>query len=400
MDRRHHRSRLLAALAAVAASGLLVGAGPVFGVTLAPEPVHARSDRQERMPAGDGGWVTWSQSVDSSAWDYNVYAQKGSAKPVKVSRRSSAEDDGWSVGPLGGGIDGSRIVYTERGLDFAYDLYVFDLSSGRRTRLPKAVNSDTFELHPTISGAWVLFGRDSGFRTWVFLYNLRTLELRLLARTREESGYYVEPGQVNGRFATWSRWGGPDDEGNVFRYDIRTKVSTKIPRPIPFTYQGDSSVGVDGTVYYERSSPSCGYDAELARYPVGGPAESLHAFPPGHDMGSTFVDDRPDGSRAVFAEVTTCGGGYDAVRFPDRFGLTVTRAGTGSGVVVSQPAGINCGEDCEEVFSRRLTVTLTAAPSPGSRVTQWSEPACGGQLTCAVPVRAAERVSVTFSDGS
>ena len=37
----------------------------------------------------------------------------------------------------------------------------------------------------------------------------------------------------------------------------------------------------------------------------------------------------------------------------DRYPLTVTKAGNGSGAVVSMPAGIECGNDCAEVFRVR-----------------------------------------------
>ena len=42
------------------------------------------------------------------------------------------------------------------------------------------------------------------------------------------------------------------------------------------------------------------------------------------------------------------------------FTLSVTKAGTGSGTVSSNPAGINCGADCSEAYSPGTVVTLTA----------------------------------------
>jgi hypothetical protein len=65
----------------------------------------------------------------------------------------------------------------------------------------------------------------------------------------------------------------------------------------------------------------------------------------------------------------------DAVRFvPAGVAgeLTVTPVGTGSGTVVSAPAGISCGTDCREIYANGTVVTLTALAAPGSMFAGWS----------------------------
>jgi hypothetical protein len=52
--------------------------------------------------------------------------------------------------------------------------------------------------------------------------------------------------------------------------------------------------------------------------------------------------------------------------------LTVTRSGTGSGTVISSPAGINCGADCTEEYQPNSVVTLSAAAATYSTFTRWS----------------------------
>lgn len=92
--------------------------------------------------------------------------------------------------------------------------------------------------------------------------------------------------------------------------------------------------------------------------------------------------------------------------------LTVTR--TGAGTVTSDPAGINCGDDCSEPYPsstdqvciengpcRNVTlyqsVTLTAAPAPGWAFQSWSSNCSGTGTTCTVAVNeATESVSATF----
>jgi hypothetical protein len=52
--------------------------------------------------------------------------------------------------------------------------------------------------------------------------------------------------------------------------------------------------------------------------------------------------------------------------------LIVTRTGNGSGTVTSNPAGIDCGADCTEVYINGMEVTLTATPDAGSVFGGWS----------------------------
>ncbi len=75
--------------------------------------------------------------------------------------------------------------------------------------------------------------------------------------------------------------------------------------------------------------------------------------------------------------------------------LSVTSAGTGSGVVSSSPAGISCGADCSEPYASGTVVTLTATPASGSTFAGWSG-ACSGTAACTVTMNGAASVTATF----
>ena len=82
---------------------------------------------------------------------------------------------------------------------------------------------------------------------------------------------------------------------------------------------------------------------------------------------------------------------------PQRFNLTVSKAGTGSGTVTSNPAGINCGSTCTATYNAGTVVTLTASAAAGSTFSGWSGGGCSGTGTCSVPVNSTTAVSATFT---
>lgn len=76
--------------------------------------------------------------------------------------------------------------------------------------------------------------------------------------------------------------------------------------------------------------------------------------------------------------------------------LTVSKTGTGSGLVTSSPVGIDCGVSCSTRFSHGSSVTLTASANAGSVFLGWSG-ACSGTGTCTVTMTADTAVSANFA---
>ena len=81
--------------------------------------------------------------------------------------------------------------------------------------------------------------------------------------------------------------------------------------------------------------------------------------------------------------------------FAPTFALTVTPAGTGSGVVTSNVGGISCPGTCSANYASGM-VTLTATPD-GADTFVWSGD-CTGSATCIVTMSAARNVTVTYTD--
>jgi hypothetical protein len=77
------------------------------------------------------------------------------------------------------------------------------------------------------------------------------------------------------------------------------------------------------------------------------------------------------------------------------YSLSVYKAGAGSGVVASVPAGISCGADCSEAYAASTVVVLSAQAAAGSVFTGWSG-ACSGTGTCSVAMSSAKAVNANF----
>lgn len=54
------------------------------------------------------------------------------------------------------------------------------------------------------------------------------------------------------------------------------------------------------------------------------------------------------------------------------FTLVVSKTGSGDGTIVSDPAGITCGSDCEGTYPALTRVRLNAIPEPGSEFVSWN----------------------------
>jgi hypothetical protein len=78
-----------------------------------------------------------------------------------------------------------------------------------------------------------------------------------------------------------------------------------------------------------------------------------------------------------------------------QYGLSITKSGTGSGVVTSSPVGISSGTSCAASYGAGTMVTLVANPDETSTFTGWSG-ACSGPGICTVTMDAAQAVIANF----
>jgi hypothetical protein len=81
----------------------------------------------------------------------------------------------------------------------------------------------------------------------------------------------------------------------------------------------------------------------------------------------------------------------------NQYSLVVDKNGTGSGTVTSNPAGINCGQDCQEDYNLGTLVTLTATPQQGSNFVRWEGDCSGTSPTCQLTMNKNKNVTAVFN---
>lgn len=119
-------------------------------------------------------------------------------------------------------------------------------------------------------------------------------------------------------------------------------------------------------------------------------------YPASEGIGRTCIPYPVDGGVNIDAPIADDTDAGDAMG-PDaqtNGAISVTKDGTGTGLVVSTPGGINCGSTCSADFPLGDTVTLTATADQSSDFTGWSGGSCSGTSTC--DAMAGDSVTATF----
>ncbi len=175
-------------------------------------------------------------------------------------------------------------------------------------------------------------------------------------------------------FGGWD--GDPDCADGVVTMDgdrTCTAIFDGSTRDLTVTIAGSGA----GSVTSQPPGIDCGSDCSES-YAEG----SLVTLNATAGAGSSFAGwsgdaDCADGTVTMDVHLT-CTATFDGTGGGGGRMLTVSRAGSGAGVVTSSPAGIDCGSDCQESYGEGSQVSLTASAATGSSFSGWS-----GDADCA-----------------
>jgi hypothetical protein len=204
--------------------------------------------------------------------------------------------------PLGGDV--MTYAYSPTQKTTHWDVRVWNLDAQANVALPGGINTTKDEENPSISGDYLLYGRapqGTVFSQRILLYRFSTDETITIAEAPDRGN--VTSNVVAGDWAVYTackaNW-----VCNVFRYQISTGDTVKIPNPDRATYW--PTVTTDGTVYYVLGSPRyCGYHTKIMRW-NGGAASALFSFPNGIEIGQMSAVDEGSGPVVFFSRVD-CG---------------------------------------------------------------------------------------------
>jgi len=158
------------------------------------------------------------------------------------------------------------------------------------------------------------------------------------------------------------------------------------------TYNLAVTASDHGTIISSPSGIVCGDDCtEVYNY---GTAVSLVATPDtGYMLSAWSGDCSGSGSCSVTMDQDRS---VAATFVPAAYTLTVSSDGTGSGMVSSDIAGINCGSDCSAIYAAMANISLHATPGTGSVFSGWTGD-CSGTEDCSLLMDRDHAVVALFS---
>jgi hypothetical protein len=273
-------------------------------VALTALPVKAKPAIDETNASAGSGHLAWDQESTQALGHFDEFAQVGGST-IKVNQNGTQG--------MGGGIDGSTLIFEQiTGSDD--NIMTYNFATGRRTPVRSLNTWSGRQVHPTISGRWVLLDRQkSGGLSTVILFNRRTHGTRTIAK-ETVPWRFVYAGQVAGDYAVWGE--GTPKSWDVFLYNIAKRTSRRIPRPSWVSFQYMPTVTADGSVYFARGGRGCGTNVRIMRRHPRGTARKLVALPDLVDVGYMYAFERQDGTTTLFFNRSRCKDRADYVPHP------------------------------------------------------------------------------------
>jgi len=285
--------------------------GTSLAAPITPTPIFGgRTD--QILPGANASFIGWTHNTNAHPRHYNAYVQPVSGgvptgSPMKLNTGTSF---GWF-----GGVrpDANEAVFQQtNGRQTRSDIRIVNLDVLPLAPVsPPGLNTGAWEFRPSISADWILFARNLGTRSRIYLYD-RTLQTSIAlasARNYRNGNPRITPDDVTEAYAAWTKCG---TVCNVYYYNLSTQVTAVVPNPSS-THQYNSSLSdTSGDMYLVHSGSGCGVEVEILRWHIGDPPPftQVATLPSGYDVifrTATFNDGIND---TVYFDRVRCAGKF------------------------------------------------------------------------------------------
>jgi hypothetical protein len=252
--------------------------------------VRIGGPQDQHHPTADADHLIWTQASSRHPEVDHAY---GTVLGTDVRFRLDADG---TRGAAGGIEPGGELAIYQQMTDRTSDLYWYRFDTRRRRPLTApGVNTVRWERDPRVSSSSVLFARDVGTSTKLFLFDRAAGAVQMIA-AYDFTRLYVAPGSVGDRYATWTTCG--PFSCVAWWYDAL--AADPAPRRLPTVdRRAQYAPTIDeagGWAFFVRSGDVCGSSVGIWRRPwpldPDRPGERLVALPAGIDVGWTLSVDR------------------------------------------------------------------------------------------------------------
>jgi hypothetical protein len=264
------------------------------------------------LPDANASFIGWTHNTKAHPRHYNAYVQplSGGVPTGGSVKLNTGTGFGWF-----GGIrpDANEAAFQQTNArQTQSDIRIVDLDVlPLAPTSPPGLNTSAWEFRPSISADWILFGRNLGRRSRIYLYD-RTLQTSIAlasARNRRNGNPRILPDDVTQAYATWTKCGAVC---NVYYYNLSTKATTVVPNPSSMHQYNSSVSDATGDMYFVTSGSGCGVGVEILRWHIGDPLPYtvVATLPSGYDVilrTTTFNDGTNDN---IFFDRVRCAGKF------------------------------------------------------------------------------------------
>jgi hypothetical protein len=292
------RSTLRSTLVGLFASISMAATALPVAAAVTPTPVKTDPAVDEYYPAASQNFLSWETYASGH---FNVYAQPRSTGAR--SKVNAANTSGCCSSPL----PGTNSILYQQFTRSNSDLYLYNMATKTRKKLPAKVNTKLWEYWGVASSAYVAFMRITSSARVLLLFNRSTGKLAQIASVGVRCSSCLRPDWVGDTHMIYQQC----SKSLVCKLRVwRKGASTlKVPNPdgSPYTQYGGAMDEATEDIYYFRSTYWCGLFLEIRRTDLADLSAftTIYDFPEGIDGNTLSLapsTSTPDDTDLLFSQ--------------------------------------------------------------------------------------------------